>query len=207
MLWLMIFQPLWANVLCSSGTPKQQYTLEILQDYFGTKNCEKTLKQLSRSTSISLVEKELMDISILNQAPKLEYLNLAGNKITDISSLSSLEYLKWLDLSRNPVNSMQGLPTQSLETFWCVNCQISTWETSAKMTALQNLSLRNNQLEDIDLSSFPQLKVLLLSNNQIVDPSILGQKKKIKVVDLHGNPIDKEKCPLTKDKKLSKGFR
>ena len=205
MLSLIIFQPVWADDLCSSANLDEQYTLEVLQNYFETKNCEKTLKRLTKTHSISLVEKELRDISMLQLATKLEYLNLSKNQISDLSPLSSLEHLKWVDLSGNPINSMKFLPTESLETFWCVECQITNWETSAKMRKLTNLSLRNNELQTIEIENFPQLKVILLSNNQIVDPSVLAKKNKITVVDLYGNPIDEEKCPV--GKKIAKGLR
>ena len=205
MLWIMIFQVAFAEALCLSQDIAVQHSLQVLQQYFMSKDCSSTLKKLENVRSISLVDQQLQDISMFDRAKKLEYLNLSKNQISDISSLSSLQQLKWLDLSENQISTMVELPTQSLETFWCVGCMISSWETSSKMVEIHELSLRNNQLTDVDVTQFPKLRAVLLSDNQITDPSSLAKKKKIVVVELSGNPLEKEKCP--QGKKTARGLR
>jgi len=193
------------NSFCSSQNKDTIQTVLVFQEYLGAKDCQEMMVKLKKVKSISLVNKGVQDISILKLAKNIEYLNLSKNEIEDTFVLGSLNQIKWLDLSGNPIGTMKNLPTQSLETFWCVDCKIATWETKEKMPKLKHLSLRNNQLDTIELKQFPAIKSLLLSENNISDPSILSLKKKITVVELYGNPIDIEKCP--KDKKIARGLR
>ena len=201
MLWTIIFQIAWGEAPCSSPTVAQIHTLQVLQEYLSTKDCQATVNKLEKVKSLSLVSKDIQDISILSRAAKLEYLNLSKNQIEDVSPLSNLSNLKWLDLSMNPIESMKELPSQSLETFWCVECQIHSWETKREMRKLLNLSLRSNQLTTIEIDSFPVLRSVMVSNNEIVDPSSLEGISKLRVIDLYGNPIDEQKCPRDKDTK------
>ncbi len=205
MIFFLISQIAWGNSLCSSENKDIIQTTSVLQVYFDSKNCEEMMVKLKKVKSISIVDKGVQDISILKEAKKIEYLNLSNNEIKDTTALRSLDQIKWLDLSGNPIGTMKNLPTKSLETFWCVDCKIINWETMGKMAQLKHLSLRNNQLETIDLKQFPTLQSLLLSENQITDPSALSVKKKITVVELYGNPIEIDKCP--KDKKVARGLR
>ena len=74
--------------------------------------------------------------------------------------------------------------------------------------ARRTLSLRGNALEDLaSLDHYPALESLLISGNMITDPLVLAGRESITVVELHGNPIDKDKCPRTKKTVKAKGLR
>ena len=205
MLWFGIFQVSFADEMCLSTDDAVQHSLNVLQEYFFTKDCTAAIKKLQRATSLSIVNRGLTDISFLKSATRLTHLNLAKNNITDTTPLADVSSLLWLDLSENPISSMKNLPADSLEVFWCRQCQISSWEVSAKMSALREISLRDNQMTTINISDFPSLQVVFLTGNQITDPSSLAGIKKMTAVDLYGNPIDKDNCP--QDKETSKGLR
>ena len=205
MLWFGIFQVSFADELCLSTDADVVHSFAVLQEYFLTKNCTETIKKLQRTTSISIVDKNLTDISFLKYTNRLTHLNLSQNNVSDTTPLAEVSSLLWLDLSENPISSMKNLPSTSLEIFWCRQCQISSWEVSAKMTSLREISLRDNHMTVINIADYPALQVVFISGNQITDPSSLANIKRIKTVDLHGNPIEKAKCP--QDKKTSKGLR
>ena len=202
MFWPLIFQPAFASDFCDPQNIMESYTLQILQEYLSTSDCSNTIEKLSKVKSISIADKNIKNIAIFSVARKLEYLNLSGNQIEDISPLSSLQYLKWLDLSHNPIDTMRHLPSQSLQTFWCSNCNISSWDNDKPLAKLEQLSLRDNQLSTIEIENLPRIQTLILSNNQIQDPSPLESVNRIRVLDLSGNPIDEEKCPKTDPKAL-----
>ena len=205
MLWFGIFQVSFADEICLSADEAVQHSLDVLQEYFLTKNCVDTIKKLQRTTSISIVGENLTDISFLENANRLTHLNLAKNNVTDTAPLAKVSSLLWLDLSENPISNMKNLPSESLEVFWCRKCLISSWEVSSKMNALREISLRDNQMTTIDIAEFPSLQVVFLTGNQITDPSSLAGVQRIKSVDLYGNPIERDDCP--QDKKTSKGLR
>ena len=208
MLWTLFFQPILADDLCSSIDFNVQHTIEVLQIYLEEKDCESMIRKLSKTKSMSLVGKDVENIAILANAKQLEYINLADNRIHDLSSLTEMQNVKWLDLSGNPIGSMEGLPSASLESFWCVGCQIHSLNSGVQFTHLRSLSLRKNEIQNLDsIGDYPSLEALLLSGNLITDPLILSERMGITVVELHGNPIEQDKCPRTKKTVKAKGLR
>ena len=132
-----------------------------------------TRADMTRLTSLDAEFKDIRNLSGLEYAINLQWLNLWGNEIKDISPLSNLSNLWLLWLSYNQISDISPL---------------------ANLTNLWYLDLSNNQISDISpLANLTNLQVLNLSWNQISDISPLVSNTGLgqgDVVDLENNPLD-----------------
>jgi Leucine-rich repeat (LRR) protein len=112
-----------------------------------------TRADMKRLTSLDAEFKDIRNLSGLEYAINLQWLNLWGNEIKDISPLSNLSNLWLLWLSYNQISDISPL---------------------ANLTNLWYLDLSNNHISDISLLVYlTNLQVLNLSWNQISDISPL----------------------------------
>lgn len=112
-----------------------------------------TRADMKRLTSLDAEFKDIRNLSGVEYAINLQWLNLWGNEIKDISPLSNLSNLWLLWLSYNQISDISPL---------------------ANLTNLWYLDLSNNHISDISLLVYlTNLQVLNLSWNQISDISPL----------------------------------
>ncbi|OQX98073.1 MAG: hypothetical protein B6I24_06550 [Bacteroidetes bacterium 4572_128] len=118
-------------------------------------------------TVLSLVSKQLKDISFLKNFTELEMLFLSSNKIEDISVLKHLKKLKRLSLSSNPVKDISILK---------------------ELKNLNNLILGRNKIEDISiLKKLKKLTQIHIFYTPIKDFSILEDVTNLKILYLKLN--------------------
>ncbi len=149
-------------------------------------NLEKAIReelQLSDNTSITqqqmleliglfAADRGIIDLTGLEYATNLDFLNLGGNQIRDIQPLENLIQLTWLSLWHNhveditPLANLTKLRTLDLS----YNYNIESLEPLRDLIQLEVLNFTNNRVKDITpLANMIQLKYLELRYNQVGD--------------------------------------
>ena len=152
------------------------------------------LTGLEHATDLTWLElrgNEISDISPLSGLTQLTWLGLRGNEISDISPLSGLTQLTWLGLRGNEISDISPLIglTQLIGLDLGSN-QISGISPLSGLTKLTELYLDFNEISDISaLSGLTQLTDLSLWNNQISDISPLSGLTQLTNLDIDDNEI------------------
>ena len=155
----------------------------------------------------------ITDLTGLEYAINLTWLNLRFNSISDISRLAELTNLTGLYINNNPISDLSLLARlTNLESLHLGNNSISDlsplagltnltwlhlWGTSisdvsplAGLTNLTELSLWGTSISDISpVAGFTNLMVLYLSGNSISDISAMASLTNLMVLYLSGNSI------------------
>ncbi|MBC1904797.1 leucine-rich repeat domain-containing protein, partial [Listeria innocua] len=120
---------------------------EAIRAKLGKTSVSDTVTQSDLDSITSLYttgNKNIADISGMENLTKLQVVDLSGNQVSDVSTLASLVNLMGLNLQNNPqlnIASVNGL------------------------TRLVNLDLSNNpQLNDVSLSNMPELKTFSMED-------------------------------------------
>lgn len=164
--------------------------------------------------SFSARSKEIEDISGIEHATFLRYLDLYGNSISDISPLASLTEVQYLDLSlNNDITDASDIsPLVKLNTLSIAGTKVSDLNFLANIAESQSNSNGEHALEilyfgkhekdrknygiiDISiLSNFPKLNTISGGYNRIGTLAPLSfltnETKTLKFVSLYGNYID-----------------
>lgn len=118
---------------------------------------------------IELSENKLEDISALSNATQIETIYLDNNSLSDVSVLvKSAEKLKNLIVSHN---------------------KIMKTESFTKLTALENLDISYNNIENIDLSGCSGLKKLSACKNYFTSTPKLSPDAPLDYLDISENAI------------------
>lgn len=158
-------------------------------------NCALTnissLENASRLVYLDLADNTIKDLSGLSFMDKLTELNLSGNALTNLSPLSALGNLTILNVSYNSLTSIAPLfACPKLSVLNAANNMIAEIPVFADPTILTELVLTSNELSAIDaLANYTSLKGLGLAYNQISDVSPLASLKKLENVNLSHNKI------------------
>ncbi|KAH0617176.1 hypothetical protein JD844_028973 [Phrynosoma platyrhinos] len=142
--------------------------------------------------NLSLSDRCLSDINVLNKYVHLEKLDLSYNKIDDLSCVSQMPYLLELDASHNSLTTYFDFnPPKNLQ----VRNKMQLYNNITEIQGLENchnltyLSLANNKITEISgLNNLP-IKTLCLKSNQIEKAVGLEELKVLQVLDLSGNQI------------------
>ena len=142
-------------------------------------------------TYLNLRQNKIGDISALANLTNLTRLYLSENNIRDISALANLTNLTDLNLWGNKIGNISVLARftklTSLSLAWN---NIRDVSVLARLTKLTYLSLRNNKIGDISaLANLTNLTKLYLNNNNIGDISALARLTKLTVLWLDNNKI------------------
>ncbi|XP_046348948.1 dynein regulatory complex subunit 3-like [Haliotis rufescens] len=132
-------------------------------------------------TSLRLDFKNILKIDNLWEFTNLVKLQLDNNIIEKIEGLDMLVNLVWLDLSFNNIEVVEGLgQLTKLEDITLYNNRISRLENMDTLVNLQVLSVGNNDLNQLEL-----------------DLTYLRKFKKLKTLNLNGNPFcEEELCKM-----------
>lgn len=145
-------------------------------------------------SSLGLLE---LPIEALTEFPSLKKLNVRDNNLTQLPDeiAQQLPHLTLLNATGNKLEVLPGTigALCCLQRLLLENNCISRLPTSiSKLSALEELNVRSNQLEvlDEDLGNhLPKLKTLLLGDNDKLHsiPRSLGSLPSLRTVDLTGN--------------------
>ena len=122
-------------------------------------------------------DRDITDLTGLEHASELTYLDLSENQIGDISPLAQLTQLTELYLSENQIGDISPLAqlTQLTELYLSEN-QIGDISPLAQLTQLTELYLGENQIRDVTpLATLVSLETLSLRDNPITDTSPISR--------------------------------
>ncbi|WP_071392768.1 leucine-rich repeat domain-containing protein [Bacillus tuaregi] len=142
-------------------------------------------------TYLDLGVNEISDISSLSGLTKLRVAHLSSNKISNISALSGLTKLETLDLSFNQISDASALKgLTNLQIIHLFQNEISDISALSGLTKLIDLDLSANKISDISaLSKLNTLYLLNLSYNNISDINALRELNTLQDLDLAGNKL------------------
>ena len=128
-----------------------------------------TVSDMAGLTAIAFGQKSIKDLTGLEFATNLTYLELNFNYIADVSPLANLKSLTTLYLHANRISNISALGT---------------------LTSLTRLNLGSNFIADVSpLGALTSLTTLDLSRNLISDHSTLGTFTSLTWLDLRHNSI------------------
>lgn len=139
------------------------------------------IEVLKKLYSLNLSHNSISRIENLVRSTSLVELNLSMNELEDISYMPSMMNLQVLNLNNNKIKSLDGIQA---------------------LPQLRELyAQRNDVIEAIPLTSCFHLQIVNLSNNKIQSlhstVGVLGQLKRLDVLSLHGNPIERDRSYQT----------
>ena len=180
-----------------SITPAEMATLTGLDASYSSDTGHSRILNLSgldfatNLTWLDLHSNRISDVSVLSGLTNLTVLDLHSNQITDVSDLSSLTNLTVLDLHSNQITDVSDLSgLTNLTVLSLSSNQMSDVSDLSGLTNLTMLSLSSNQMSDVSvLSGLTNLTVLELNSNQITDVSVLSGLTNLTVLYLNSNRI------------------
>lgn len=127
----------------------------------------------------------LSSMDILNKLPNIVYLDLGNNHITNLHSINSSEispYLHHIKLDSNPLSSVDGFEVlTNLSELDLSYTSISDLNFKSEM-AINTISFKGNQLNNIDSKMLPFLHSIILSESSISDISKLNDLPVLRLV-------------------------
>jgi len=140
----------------------------------------------------------IVDLTGLEYAINLAWLELYNNQISDISPISGMTNLKLLYLRNNQISDISAVAgLTNLTSLSLSRNQISDISALSGLTKLMELYLENNQISDISpISGMTNLRFLYLNNNQISDISPISGLTALRWLDLRYNQIS-DISPIT----------
>ena len=212
----------WLNVVSAQfiNIPDPNLAAAIQEELDLASDASITAGDLRRLITLEAIEQQITDLTGLENASRLENVDLSYNHINDLSPLSGLTQLKTLNLNFNEIRDMRPLSgLRRLETLLLSNNEIqaiwpptvltqlktlnlnfneirAVWPLTV-LTGLERLELWGNQISDVSsLASLIQLEYLDLDENLISDVSPLSGLTQLKVLALNHNHI-RDISPLT----------
>ena len=151
-----------------------------------------TQLEMKRLTELDAQDRQITNLTGVEHAINLTWLNLGANEIRDLSPLAELIHLEALWVYVNPLSDISPLTNlANLKTLDLGVCQIANIRPLANLKKLEILRLDDNGLiEDIaPLSNLMMLTELGLTGNRIVDISSLANLRNLEILRLHYNQI------------------
>ncbi|MBN2131045.1 MAG: leucine-rich repeat domain-containing protein, partial [Sedimentisphaerales bacterium] len=142
-------------------------------------------------TYLNLSYNRISDASILVQLGNLETLIVNNNALVDVSPLSGLAHLEHLDVHDNDIRDIAPLSGLGhLETLVLRNNAISDISVLSGLTGLRHLDMYGCEIADISpLSGLTAMEELDLEYNHLTDLSALAALTNLHRLALRGNQI------------------
>ena len=157
------------------------------------RNARITKQAMQRLTELDAKERQIRNLTGLEQATQLTELELWRNQIRNLTPLANLTQLRHLGLDQNQISDIRPLTKlKQVESLRIGGNQIDNTgiRPLISLQQLKWLSLYGNQISNIEpLSNLTKLEGLWLSWNQIRDVRPLTGLSKLQVLRLVGNPI------------------
>ncbi len=206
------------NILLILNTATHAQTVAIpdsnleaaIRDALGIPTAELTSADLASLTSLVATDSKITDLTGLEAAVNLTFLDLSRNQISDLSALSGLTSLAGLFLDLNRISDIRALSelTSLTQLFLNFN-RINDISALNGLTSLTQLFLNFNRISDISaLSGLTSMEILYFFNNQISDISALSELTSLERLYLYNNRISdiSTLSRLTRLTRLDLGF-
>lgn len=151
---------------------------------------------VEKITELDVQQRQIQDISGIENLVNLQMLNLFANQISNIDVLKNLSNLKQLYLSGNNISdisvlkNLTNLQMLNLSKYYYDKSQINDISPLKNLTNLKQLYLSGYQLKDINvLKGLVNLESIDLSYNEISDISPLKNLTNLKQLYLGYNKI------------------
>lgn len=150
-----------------------------------------TPQNLEELETLSAYDREIEDLTGLENATNLATLVLFNNRISDITPLTNLTNLKVLYLGGNKISNVAQIgKIANLTKLSLYGNPIQDITPLTNLTNLSELVLGNNEITDISpLAELTQLNTLYLGSDQIIDITPLSNLKQLTKLSLHDTPI------------------
>jgi internalin A len=150
------------------------------------------LKKLNSTSNIK-GRTRVVNFPYINKAANLEEIYLLGYSIDDLSPLNGMQKLKNLSFFNCEVNISQVRQTTNLNSLSIFDSNVTDSDIVhlAHFTELKILMLSSNEITNIEpLSQMVKLKILFLRDNRISDISVLLNMQSLKYLDIANNPLN-----------------
>lgn len=139
---------------------------------------------LQSITLLDLSEKNISDISQINQLKWLKYLNLTSNRIVDISPIKDLIKMKELYLTSNSIENISPLKDlTSLDKLYLANNNITNISPIQELYRMKELILWWNKISNIScLNKLKQLNHFDISNQECSEVAKLNFNRQIRIL-------------------------
>lgn len=150
-----------------------------------------SINKIEKLKIINAQNRDINDLTGLENFTSLTKLQLNQNYITDISPLKRLTQLKYLDLYNNDISDIVPLAQLSqLKVLLLHNNHIHDISPIGELKQLEYLMLQGNNIQDINpLSNLRKLIYLSLQENKILNISPLKGMLRLKYLSLQKNQI------------------
>ncbi|KAJ1849832.1 hypothetical protein LPJ73_003650, partial [Coemansia sp. RSA 2703] len=143
---------------------------------------------------VNLANNEFKDMSVVEQLPQLNVLNMSGNKLKAISaSVAACSKLKAIILGQNKITRIEHLDKLGdLNTLVVSHNEVTKLPDMPQLKELTKISAAHNKIATIpDLALYPKLKEIRLNDNVIrTVPEGIRSCTSLRVIDLGNNMID-----------------
>ncbi|MFB6274891.1 MAG: leucine-rich repeat domain-containing protein [Halothece sp.] len=198
-----------------------QQVVQVLLREVQTKDCSQAAMRLTVIRNVNVTSQNISDISPLASLTNLRNLQLYNNQISDIRPLKNLTELTNLQLGYNPIADITPLSELvNLKSLSLIRTKLTDISALKGLTELRELRLAENQISNIQpLAGLTNLNRLDLSHNEISDitpvqnltdlleldisfnnireaKTVLQSLSNLKEVNLIGNPLPDNVCPL-----------
>lgn len=143
------------------------------------------LEEFENLNILNLRDNRIDDIAVLKSLKHLQMIDLSQNTTINMIDLSDLTELSTLDLSKNQLQNLENLKLPEGIGLYLDDCGLK--ENDLEKISTRNyseLSLQNNNLQDIQILQDWEIVFLNLANNAIEDVHDL---KKVLALNLSGN--------------------
>ncbi len=150
-----------------------------------------TQPELLQLTGLTATDIGITDLTGLEYATNLGYLDVGGNQIRDIRPLAELINLTGLSLANNPVEDIAPLANLiNLTSLNLAGNGLENLEPLAGLVQLQRLDLFHNRIKDLTpLASLTALTDLILTHNQVGDLTPLANLANLERLYIRNNLV------------------
>ena len=191
-----------------SGAPISAEELATLERLVVQRAGVRDLTGLELATGLeylNLFDNEVSDVSPLADLPRLSDLRLERNRVSDLSPLTRMVGLRQLLVNYNPVSDLSPLEElQQLESLYIGRLpegsdpDIGDLSPLARLTNLRTLFVSNAGMADLSLlSQLQQLRTLRIPDNPVADLSPLRELPRLWSVNVSGTEV-RDLSPLAR---------
>lgn len=164
------------------------------------------LRRLTTFTTLNLSDNTVSNISALSGMSSLVNLNISSNSVSSLSALSELKNLTTLNVGGNKASDFDTLTGTNIKYLTASNMNLNDAALAkiAKLSKLQTLDVRNNQIVDVSpLTALASLTTLTVSGNYPKNLSVLASCKKLSTVNCANTTVSDADIYALKNKGIT----